>query len=108
MKKALFCMSALAFASALSACGTKEEPANNIVAEDINEMTNMEAMPPAETAANVAVEAPAAEQTQSKLPAPKPAAPAKPATTPAKPANDTHAGHDMNNMDMNNMDMNHM
>jgi uncharacterized protein (DUF305 family) len=39
MKTAFYCMSALALASALSACGSREEPANNVVAEnDMNDM----------------------------------------------------------------------
>jgi uncharacterized protein (DUF305 family) len=39
MRKAFYCMSALALVSAVSACGTREEPANNVLAEnDMNAM----------------------------------------------------------------------
>ena len=39
MKKALYCMTALALVSALSACGEREEAANNVTAEnDMNAM----------------------------------------------------------------------
>ena len=82
MRKAFYCMSALALVSALSACGSNEVAENNIAAEDLNTMTNLEELPPAEPTANAVVEAPAAEE---RAPAAKPA-PEKPAPAKAKPA----------------------
>lgn len=101
MRKALFCMSALALVSTLSACGSNDTAENNIAAEDVNALMNLEEPLPAEPAANVAVEPPATEPAPS-TPAAKPAepkpAPPKPKAPAPEPAPDPHAGHDMNNM----------
>lgn len=82
MRKTPICMSALALVSALSACSSDEAAENNIVAEDLNVMTNLEEQPPAEPMVNAVVETPAAEE---KAPAAKPA-PEKPAPAKPKPA----------------------
>ena len=83
--------SAAALALSLAACGGTE-PANNIAADELNSMTNVEELPPAEPVANVTVAEPITETRQPEPAAPKPT-PAKPATaqpkpdpTPAKPA----------------------
>ena len=80
MRKVVLGFSATALALSLAACGGTDQPENNIAVEDLNAVTNLEVLPPAEPAANVVVETPAAEE---KAPAAKPA-PAKPAA--AKPA----------------------
>ena len=84
MRKVVLGISAAAMALSLAACGGTNQPENNIAAEDLNAMTNLEELPPAEPAANAVVETPTAEE---KAPAAKPVqekpAPAKPA--PAKP-----------------------
>lgn len=78
-----------ALALTLAACGGTDEPENNIAAEDVNAMANLEEMPPAEPVANVAVEETVTEARQSEPTATKPApakpAPAKPKSTPATP-----------------------
>lgn len=74
--------SAAALALSLAACGGTDQPENNIAADDLNAMTNLEELPPAEPTANAVVETPAAEE---KAPAAKPA-PAKPAPAKPKPA----------------------
>ena len=80
MRKIVLGFSAAALALSLASCGGTDQPENNIAAEDLNAMTNLEELPPAEPTANAVVETPAAEE---KAPAAKPA-PEKPA--PAKPA----------------------
>jgi hypothetical protein len=87
MRKVVLGFSAAALALSLAACGGTGQPENNIVAEDLNAMTNLEELPPVEPTANAVVETPAAEE---KAPAAKPApekpAPAKPAPAKPKPA----------------------
>ena len=98
MKKVLFCMSALALVSTLSACGSPDTAENNIAAEDVNVMVNVEEPLPVEPAVNAVVKAPATEPAP-RAPAPAKPAPAKPKPAPApEPVPDPHAGHDMNNM----------
>ena len=89
MRKIVLGFSAAALALSLAACGGTDQPENNIAAEDLNAMTNLEELPPAAPTANAVVETPAPEE---KAPAAKPApeesapanlAPEKPA--PAKP-----------------------
>lgn len=80
MRKVILGFSAAALALSLAACGGTDQPENNIAAEDLNALTNLEELPPAEPTVNAVVETPAAEE---KAPAAKPV-PAKPA--PAKPA----------------------
>ena len=84
MRKVVFRFSVAALALSLAACGGTDQPENNIAAEDLNAMTNLEELPPVAPAANAVVDTPAAEE---KAPAAKPApekpAPARPA--PAKP-----------------------
>jgi hypothetical protein len=86
MKNVVLGFSAAALALSLAACGGTDQPENNIAAEDLNTMTNLEELPPAEPTANAVVDAPAVEE---KAPAAKPApekpAPAKPAPTKPKP-----------------------
>lgn len=79
MRKALVGLGALTLASALAACST-DEPKNNVAAEDVNAMMNVDELPPAENGANEAAEAPAAEAPPAAQPAP-----AKPAPAPEKP-----------------------
>ena len=73
----------------LAACGGTDQPENNIAAEDLNAMTNLEELPPAEPTANAVVETPAAEEKAPaatparEKPAPEKSAPAKP--RPAEP-----------------------
>ena len=84
MRKVVLGFGVAALALSLGACGGTDQPENNITAEDLNAMTNLEELPPAEPTANAVVETPAAEE---KAPAAKPA-PEKPATAkpaPAKP-----------------------
>ena len=104
MKKALLCTGAIVLVAALSACGNREEPANNMTVEnDMNAMTNVETTGAAEPVTNTSAEAPAPEAVEPEPTAAKSTAP-KPATSPpnkpkpAEPAPDAHAGHDMNNM----------
>ena len=84
MRKVVLGFSAAALALSVAACGGTDQPENNIAAEDLNAVTNLEELPPAEATTNAVVDTPAAEE---KAPAAKPAAekpaPAKPA--PAKP-----------------------
>ncbi len=81
MRKAFDCISALALVSALSACGGREEVANNVAAEnDMNAMIVDSGPLASNEVTTPAPPAPAAE----KAPAVKPAAP-KPASPPAKP-----------------------
>ena len=80
MRNVVLGFSAAALALSLAACGGTDQPENNIAAEDLNAMTNLEELPPAEPTANTVVETSAAEE---EAPAAKPA-PEKP--TPAKPA----------------------
>ncbi len=84
MRKVVLGFSAAALALSLAACGGTDQPENNIAAEDLNAMTNLEELPPAEPTANAIVETPAAEEkgTAAK-PAPEKPAPAKP--KPAEP-----------------------
>ena len=87
MRKVVLGFSAAALALSLAACGGTDQPENNIAVEDLNAMTNLEELPPAEPTTNAVVEAPAAEE---KAPATKPApdkpAAAKPAPATPKPA----------------------
>lgn len=84
MRKVVLGFSAAALALSLAACGGTDQPQNNIAAEDLNAMTNLEELPPAEPTANAVVETPTAEE---KAPAAKPAAekPAAEKLAPAKP-----------------------
>ena len=79
MKQAPLCLTLLAFATSLSACGGNEASENNIVAEDVNAITNQEVLPSTEPAANVAAETPT-EKPQSE-----PAKPTPPKPKPAEP-----------------------
>ena len=85
MRKVVLGFSAAALALSLAACGGVDQPDNNITAEDLNAMTNLEVLPPGEPAANAVAETPTAEK---EAPAaqlvPEKPAPAKPAS--AKPA----------------------
>ena len=78
MKKAVLSLSAAALALSLAACGETEQPENNIVAEDVNAMMNVEELPLPEETANVA-----SEDAVTETAAPEPATPA---ATPSKPA----------------------
>ena len=80
MRKVVLGFGAAALALSLAACGATGQPENNIAAEDLNAMTNLEELPPVEPTANAVVETPAEEE---KAPAAK-LAPEKPA--PATPA----------------------
>ena len=86
MRRVVLGFSAAALALSLAACGGTDQPENNIAAEDLNAMTNLEELPAAEPTANVVAETPAAEE---KAPAAKPAAekpaPAKPIAAKPKP-----------------------
>lgn len=82
MRKVVLGFSAAALALSLAACGGTDQPENNIAAEELNAMTNLEELPPAEPTANAIVETPAAEE---KAPAAKPA-PAKPKSAEPKAA----------------------
>ena len=82
MRKVVLGFSAAALALSLAACGETDQPENNIAAEDLNAMTNLEGLPPVEPTANTVVETPAAEE---KAPAAKPA-PEKPASAKTAPA----------------------
>jgi len=82
MRKAFYCMSALALVSAVAACGT-DEPENNVAVEDVNAMMNLEDVPPAGNAANEAVGPAATEEAPASKPSPPKPAPPKP--KPAEP-----------------------
>ena len=84
MSKVVLGFSAAALALSLVACGGTDQPENNVAAEDLNAMTNLEEPPPVEPTANAVSETPAAEE---KAPAAKPA-PEKPAPA-KKPARST-------------------
>lgn len=90
MRKVVLGFCAAALALSLAACGETDEPENNIAAEDLNVMTNLEELPPVAPASNAVVDTPAAEE---KAPAAKPAtdkpAPAKAAPAKPKPAEPT-------------------
>lgn len=103
MKKTALSLSAAALVLSLTACGRSDAPENNVVAEDVNAMTNLQELPPPEPAANAAAVEPTVETVEPEPAAPKPTsakpAPAKPKPAPEpEPAPDPHAGHDMNNM----------
>lgn len=91
MKKKVLGFSATALVLSLAACsGT--QPENNLAADDLNAMANMEEPSPVEPAANVAGEVPVAEAppkapaaTEPATAKPSPAKP-KPESTTAKPA----------------------
>lgn len=84
MRKVVLGFNAAALALSLAACGGTDQPEYNIAAEDLNAMTNLEELPPAEPTANAVVETPAAEEKASAVkPAPEKPAPAKP--EPAEP-----------------------
>ena len=89
MRKIVLGLSAAALALSLATCGEADQPDDNIAAEDLNAMTNLEEMAPVAPAANVAVEETVTETQQSESAAAKPApakpAPAKPKTTPTEP-----------------------
>ena len=77
-------LGAIALLAALSACGGNDQPTDNIAVENMNAPTNLEEVPPVESAANETVE-PAAEEA-ARQPAPsRPAPPAKPKPTPTEP-----------------------
>ena len=82
MRKAVLGFSAAALALSLAACGGTDQPENNITAEDLNAIANLEELPPVEPAANAVVDTPAAEE---KAPAATPA-PEKPAPVKPKPS----------------------
>lgn len=94
MTKAILGLSGAALALSLAACGTAEQPGNNVAAtENLSAMTNAVEPPPAAPAANAVAEPPAAEEAApaaKPAPTPKPAAAkpaaAKPATAAPKPA----------------------
>ena len=87
MRKIVLGFSAAALALSLAACGGTDQPENNIAAEDLNAMTNLEELPPVEPTTNAAVETPAAEEkAPASKPAPEKPAPAKPAPAKPKPA----------------------
>ena len=86
MSNRILSFGAAALALSLAACGT-DQPENNIAAEDVNAMMNLEESPPADPAVNAVVEAPAAEESEPAAePVPERPAPAKPAPTAPKPA----------------------
>lgn len=87
MRKVVLGFSAAALALSLAACGGTDQPENNIAAEDLNAMGNLEELPPAEPPANAVVETPAAaEKAPAAKPAPVNPGPAKPAPAKPKPA----------------------
>ena len=79
MKPVLLEITVLALATSLSACGGNEAAENNIVAEDVNAMTNQEVLPSNEQAATIAAETPV------ETSEPEPAKPAPPKPKPAEP-----------------------
>ncbi len=79
MEQALLTMTALALAMSLSACGGNEAAENNIVAADVNAMSNQEVLPSNEQATNAAAE------TTAEEPEPEPAKPAPAKPKPAEP-----------------------
>ena len=87
MRKVVLGFSAGMLAMSLAACGGTDQPENGIVAEDLNAITNLEELPPAEPTVNAVAETPDAEE---KAPAAKPApekpVQAKPAVAKPKPA----------------------
>lgn len=89
MRKVVLGLSAAALALSLAACGGTDQPENDIAADDLNAMKNLEELPPVTPAANVAVQETVNEARQSEPAAAKPApakpAPAKPKPTSAKP-----------------------
>lgn len=86
MRKQIWKVGAAALALSLGACGT-DQSENDIAAEDVNIMTNLEESPPVEPAANAIVEAPVAEESEPAAePVPEKPAPAKPVPTTPKPA----------------------
>jgi outer membrane biosynthesis protein TonB len=89
MRKLALGFSAAALVLSLAACGETDQPENNIAADDLNAMTNLEELSPVAPAANVAVEETVTEARQSEPEATKSApakpAPATPKPTPAKP-----------------------
>jgi len=82
VRKLFSCASALALLFATTGCGT-DEPENVAAAEDVNATMNLEVPPPAENAANEAVEAPPAEEAPPPKATPPKEAPPKP--KPAEP-----------------------
>lgn len=82
MRNVLIRFSAAALVLSLAACGGTDQPDNNTAAEDLNSMTNLEELPPAEPTANAVIEAPAVEE---KAPAVK-TAPEKPVPAKSAPA----------------------
>lgn len=93
MRFALLPMTVVAIAVSLSACGGNKAAENNIVAEDVNAMMNLDELPSDEPAENATLETP----TETPEPEPAKPAPEKPEQVP-EPEPDPHAGHDMNNM----------
>ena len=95
MKKALLPMTALEIALSLSACGGNEPAENNIVAEDVNAMSNQEVLPSNEQATNAAAETPAEErEPEAAKPAPTKPKPAEPkAAEPEANASDCPPEH---------------
>ena len=84
MRKVVLGFSAAALALYLAACGGTDQPENNIAAEELNAMTNLEELPPVAPVANAVVETPVVEEiAPAAKPAPEKPAAAKPA--PAKP-----------------------
>lgn len=88
MKNSVLSLTTAALALSLTACGGTEQPENNIVAEDMNAMTNLQEVAPPEPAANDAAEESATEPTtpESAAPTEAPAKPTPAKTAPAKPA----------------------
>ena len=89
MRKVVLAFSAAILALSLAACRGTGQPENNLAAEDLNVMMNLEEMAPVAPAANVALEETFNETQQSEPAAAKPApakpAPAKPKLTPVEP-----------------------
>ena len=87
MRKVFLGFSAATLALSLAACGGRDQSENNIAAEDLNAMTNLEELQPAKPATSAVVETPAAEEKAPEAkPAPEDAAPVKPAPAKSKPA----------------------
>lgn len=95
MRKVVLGFSTASLVLSLAACGGTDQPETNIVAEDLNAMTNLEEPLSVAPAANVSVEETVTETQQSEpattKPAPAKPAPAKPTPTPANPKSESAA-----------------
>lgn len=87
MRKLISCASSLALVLTLSACGT-DQPANNVVAEDLNAMPNLDEVAPGGNATEESAETPTTENppVDEAKPAPATPAPAKREHAEPKPA----------------------